>query len=69
MNTDSKGSKVAEKEVSKKVQSKNVREKRISLLRTAEKPNKKFCLDCGFRIRSKDHDAGTHHIHNRVQVD
>jgi len=56
------GSKVAETKISKKVHSRNIRQKRI-LLASSSTPgfNKKYCPECGFRTRGSKHTEGTHH--------
>ena len=50
--------KEAQKRISKKVHSANIRQKRIMM---GSKINPAFCNECGFRIRSENHLEGAHH--------
>ena len=62
--SDQLSSKEAQTKVSKKVHSANVREKRIMTFRNAtlkHPANKKYCEECGFRVRGERHLEGAHH--------
>ena len=52
-NTDTKGNKIAQKTVPKKVRSANLRAQR--------KTRDNHCDVCGYRKRSENHQAGVHH--------
>jgi len=52
--------KQAQPKISKIVKSANVRQRRIASV-VMPKFNKKYCRECGFRIRGENHAEGTHH--------
>ncbi len=62
MITDSKGDKLPQPRTNKKVQSRNVRLRRISSIDA----NPVFCHECGFRVRGKNHSDGEHHQKGKV---
>ena len=59
MHTDGQGNKIAEKKISKQIQSVNIRRHRSGI--SNNNRNLAFCNECGFRIRSRDHAKGSHH--------
>ena len=61
MNTDSKGNKLPETEITKSTKSLNVRHKRLNAISACINKNAKFCPECGYKRRSVNHDAGIHH--------
>lgn len=56
--TDDRGNKLSQSQVSKKEQSRRKRERRIT---KGQYMNPAFCNICGYRIRSLNHESGTHH--------
>ena len=50
--------KEAQKKISKKVHSANIRQKRIMM---GQNINSAFCNECGFRVRGENHLEGAHH--------
>lgn len=50
--------KEAQKKISKKAHSANVRQRRIIM---GQNINPIFCNECGFRVRSENHLEGAHH--------
>lgn len=59
--------KAAQTKISKTLKSRSRRESRtLRSLARSDITNKKYCSECGFRIRSKNHEAGAHHIGTRI---
>lgn len=60
--TDGQGNKLPQVRIKKKDFSRNMRERRI-MAKTASQfePNPKHCGTCGYRVRSLNHESGTHH--------
>ena len=55
-NVDEYGNKIVEKELNKKVLSKNRRQKRM-----VSKTSPRHCQGCGYKIRGRNHIDGSHH--------
>jgi len=62
MITDDKGNKLPQPRVNKKVQSRNVRLRRIQ----KQEMNPAFCDECGCRVRAENHMGGEHHQKGKV---
>lgn len=59
--TDKQGNKILQPRIKKRDKSKI---ERIIAVSKAKQGKSKRCPDCGYRMRTAGHSAGTHHIQN-----
>jgi hypothetical protein len=59
--TDEQGNKIPQPRIKKRDKSKA---ERATVASKAKQGKSKRCPDCGYRVRTTGHSAGTHHIQN-----